>query len=290
MKFEKVNKKPKEVVTSSDVSDSEEYRIEKDSDTTSNKNCNISNLSDVLTKNNLKEKDEDISNSNDDKETSTTKSSGIQISNDVSASEDSNDTNVNKNNVTNSNGKEETNDAKPSKVRIRNDISGSEDSDDDTNMYENKGNKDIEDINILEKINEKIGPVKLSNKQFIKEKFLVGMPEDFYQFWEYCKKIKPTNPLNALQDIGLKLVGPFDVVAGRFDNINKSNEEYLLHWRYYHDPPEFQTVLKGDDKTGYHIGYFRDCPDEPPIFLANSSVKRDGVLHQMGPNIFAAVK
>lgn len=289
MKFEKVNKKPKEVVTSSDVSDSEEYRIEKDSDTTSNKNCNISNLSDVLTKNNLKEKDEDISNSNDDKETSTTKSSGIQISNDVSASEDSDDTNVNKNNVTNSNGEEESNVAKPSKVRIRN-ISGSEDSDDDTNMYENKGNKDIEDINILEKINEKIGPVKLSNKQFIKEKFLVGMPEDFYQFWEYCKKIKPTNPLNALQDIGLKLVGPFDVVAGRFDNINKSNEEYLLHWRYYHDPPEFQTVLKGDDKTGYHIGYFRDCPDEPPIFLANSSVKRDGVLHQMGPNIFAAVK
>lgn len=72
--------------------------------------------------------------------------------------------------------------------------------------------------------------------------------------------------------------------------MSKSDPEYLIHWRYYRDPPEFQTVLKGDDKTGYHIGYFRDSPSEMPVFLCNNQSKKDGVLTAMGENIFAAVK
>lgn len=31
----------------------------------------------------------------------------------------------------------------------------------------------------------------------------------------------------------------------------------MLHWRYYYDPPEFLTVIKGDDEKQFHIGYFR---------------------------------
>lgn len=49
---------------------------------------------------------------------------------------------------------------------------------------------------------------------FIKENFLVEMPSDFFQFWRFCKKISSTNPQDALKDIGLTLVGPFDVLAG----------------------------------------------------------------------------
>lgn len=179
---------------------------------------------------------------------------------------------------------------KPSTVQVTNDVSASNDSSGDTNIEENKKIKDLEDKSLLEKDKESRSSDKLNYKQFIKEKFLVDMPEDFYQFWNYCKKIKTHDPLNALKEIGLKLVGPFDVLAGKFDNIDKSDEEYLLHWRYYHDPPELQTVLKGDDKTGFHMGYFRDCPDELPIFLVSNCAKKDGVLYQMGPNIFAAVK
>lgn len=131
---------------------------------------------------------------------------------------------------------------------------------------------------------------KLDKKAFIKEKFLVEMPEDFYAFWELCKILSPTEPLKAFAEVDLVLVGPFDVLAEKFVGAeNKSPEEYLIHWRYYYDPPEFQTVLKADDKHGYHIGYFRDSPKELPVFLASNCAEVDGVIKLMGDNIFAAV-
>lgn len=52
-------------------------------------------------------------------------------------------------------------------------------------------------------------------KDFIKEHFLVNMPTNFYNFWNFCKKLKSSNPLEALKDVGLHLVGPFDVLAGK---------------------------------------------------------------------------
>ena len=68
-----------------------------------------------------------------------------------------------------------------------------------------------------------------------------------------------SSSVGALSDsLGLKLVGPYDILSGSFDDISESDiTSYHLHWRYYYDPPEFLTVLKGDDKTGYHVGYYR---------------------------------
>lgn len=128
-------------------------------------------------------------------------------------------------------------------------------------------------------------------KQFIKDKFLVEMPDDFYRFYDFCKTLNPQNPLQAFSNFDLLLVGPYDVLADKFVSAKeKSAEEYLIHWRYYYDPPEFQTVLKGDDKRGYHIGYFRDSPDEKPVCLAKNCAEIDGVIEVMGNNIFAAVQ
>ena len=31
-------------------------------------------------------------------------------------------------------------------------------------------------------------------REKVKRKFLVDMPEDFYQFWEFCKSIDPSHP------------------------------------------------------------------------------------------------
>ena len=60
----------------------------------------------------------------------------------------------------------------------------------------------------------------------------------------------------ALQStVGLELVGPYHVLAGRLKGVpwNKC----VLHYRYFYDPPEFLTVLKGEAESGLHIGYFR---------------------------------
>ena len=46
-------------------------------------------------------------------------------------------------------------------------------------------------------IDSKITEPKLSSVEFnnlIQKIFLVKMPNDFFQFWEFCKKISPNNP------------------------------------------------------------------------------------------------
>jgi len=47
-------------------------------------------------------------------------------------------------------------------------------------------------------------------------------------------------------------------LSGLFEDIDEADiTSYHLHWRYYYDPPEFLTVIKGDDKSGFHLGYYR---------------------------------
>jgi hypothetical protein len=47
-----------------------------------------------------------------------------------------------------------------------------------------------------------------------------------------------------LLSVGLKLVGPYDVLAGHMNGFNANDvEKTVLHWRYYYDPPEFQVCV-----------------------------------------------
>lgn len=64
--------------------------------------------------------------------------------------------------------------------------------------------------------------------------------------------------LEALKDtLNFELVGPYDVFTGKLINCDESNiMSYHLYWRYYYDPPEFQTILRSCD-SNFHIGYFR---------------------------------
>lgn len=83
-------------------------------------------------------------------------------------------------------------------------------------FIESKGDiPKIISTNIAKKINPSL-EIDEEWVKFIKEKFLVTMPEDFYQFWNFCKKIKPANTLEALREVGLYLIGPFDVLAGKY--------------------------------------------------------------------------
>lgn len=122
----------------------------------------------------------------------------------------------------------------------------------------------------------------------MKDLYSLEMPEDLYHFWDFCKELCPDNPCGALIDtLGLQLVGPFDILAGAHKNI-KTKPNLHLHWRYFYDPPEFQTIIINNGSK-LHFGFYRDTPDSLPSFVGESDSNKGCSITQMGDNVFAAV-
>ncbi|XP_035920027.1 histone PARylation factor 1-like isoform X1 [Anopheles stephensi] len=126
-------------------------------------------------------------------------------------------------------------------------------------------------------------------RKFIKHKFLVEMAPCFDSLWEFCTAQGAkanTKPEDVFLPFGLLLVGPYDALAGKFKDV-KIHEpgDYLRHWRFYFDPPEFQTVFiqKG---TGMHYGYWRDSPDDVDGLVACNDVKKGCEFKIVGENLF----
>ncbi|EDL28640.1 mCG14817, isoform CRA_d, partial [Mus musculus] len=122
--------------------------------------------------------------------------------------------------------------------------------------------------------------------------YKLSLPEDFYHFWKFCEELDPEKPADALAtSLGLRLVGPYDILAGKHKMKKKpTGLNCNLHWRFYYDPPEFQTIIIGDNKTQYHMGYFRDSPDELPVYVGTNEAKKNCIIIQNGDNVFAAIK
>uniref|UniRef100_A0A286XH90 Histone PARylation factor 1 n=1 Tax=Cavia porcellus TaxID=10141 RepID=A0A286XH90_CAVPO len=126
----------------------------------------------------------------------------------------------------------------------------------------------------------------------VENHYKLSLPEDFYHFWKFCEELDPEKPADALfTSLGLHLVGPYDILAGKHKMKKISiGLNFNLHWRFYYDLPEFQTIIVGDNKTQYHMGYFRDSPDELPIYIGTNEAKKNCIIVQTGDNVFAAVK
>lgn len=80
--------------------------------------------------------------------------------------------------------------------------------------------------------------------KFIREHFLVKMPDDFYHFWVWVSETAgdKCKPEEYFSEFNLELVGPFDVLSGKFNEIPQFEPaDYLRHYRFYYDPPEFQV-------------------------------------------------
>jgi hypothetical protein len=112
-------------------------------------------------------------------------------------------------------------------------------------------------------------------------------PDDFFHFWEFVNRLQPLEPLSALHDLSIQLVGPFEVLAGRFDQRTPSLS-LLLHWRYYLDPPEFFTVLVGGESL--HWGYYLDDPTTANGCVASYYTHETFEMSMDGDTLFQAVR
>ncbi|KAG8453835.1 hypothetical protein GDO86_000458 [Hymenochirus boettgeri] len=139
-----------------------------------------------------------------------------------------------------------------------------------------------------------LGQSSISNdfREEVKSMYNLTMPEDFYHFWGFCAEMNPNSPSDALKSsLGLQLVGPYDILCGKHKCTKKETEiNYHLHWRFFYDPPEFQTILVEDSKTQFHLGYFRDSPEELPVFVGSNEAAKGCLINQLGDNVFSAVK
>jgi hypothetical protein len=101
----------------------------------------------------------------------------------------------------------------------------------------------------------------------VKRLYGVDLPEEILAVWDLASSLSPDDPASAFADdlLGLSLVGPFDVLAGR--TAVKPGLDFRLHWRFRLDPPELLTVMSGNE-DGLHFGYWLDDPAAGPSCVA----------------------
>ncbi|XP_045533924.1 histone PARylation factor 1-like [Papilio machaon] len=127
---------------------------------------------------------------------------------------------------------------------------------------------------------------KSEDNKLYKELFLVEMPSDFFQFYKCLSDEQSVD--KTLASVNLQLIGPYDLLLGKLPMLD-DKELYLVHWRFFYDPPEFQAVLKKKGKSEFHIGYYRDDPDSKPEFVASNDSAKDCLIQPLADNIFGAV-
>ncbi|XP_053969593.1 histone PARylation factor 1-like [Anastrepha ludens] len=134
----------------------------------------------------------------------------------------------------------------------------------------------------------------LRSNEFIRHKFLVEMPLDFYAFWKFACSLKSGGTGEEVlqyfeKQFQLQLVGAFEFLAGRFHKATiREPGDYLRHWRFFYDPPEFQTIFVRRD-TGIHYGYWRDSPQEhDSLLLARNDAAKGCKFEFIAGNTFDA--
>ena len=134
-----------------------------------------------------------------------------------------------------------------------------------------------------------MSPSLLKRRDQLRSLYGFDFPNDLFHFWEFANRLKPLDPVGAFwESLEIRLVGPFEVLSGRFDG-RSPRLSPLLHWRYYLDPPEFFTVLSGaTDKL--HWGYYLDNPGESVGCVASYYGNDVFELAADGDDLFAAVR
>jgi hypothetical protein len=134
-----------------------------------------------------------------------------------------------------------------------------------------------------------VNPHLANRGEQLRKVYGFDFPDDLYRFWEFVNRLHPLEPLRALAEVcHIELVGPFEVLAGRFDS-HTTRFSQLLHWRYANDPPEFFTVLVGD-MDGLHWGHYLDDPATKSGCVASYSIQDAFELLTDGDTLFEALR
>lgn len=122
----------------------------------------------------------------------------------------------------------------------------------------------------------------------IQRGFHLRFPDEYFWFYEFCCSVHPNDPLRALEKAtDFRLVGPFELLRTGAPSPTEPGE-FALCYRYFHDPPEFVTLLKGPDHL--HVGCWRDSPNEFPSAIILSNPTERGQLELIAPDLFSSVK
>ncbi len=107
-----------------------------------------------------------------------------------------------------------------------------------------------------------------------------AFPDDLFTVWEIACAVDRNHPLDAFLDIGVRLEGPFRVLAGA--KVPEDRD------RWASDPPELFTVATGDT-DGLHWGYVVHEPGKSEPICAHF-FSRDGYPIVLGTTLFDALR
>ncbi|KAL3660740.1 hypothetical protein V7S43_014143 [Phytophthora oleae] len=124
---------------------------------------------------------------------------------------------------------------------------------------------------------------------FLSSTLFLQPPEDLYSVFSVASEIRPESPCDAFVDtLGLRLTGPFDVLARCKVTVNKP---LYLHGRFFFDPPEVATVMVDTDSdVGRHWGYFRDAPGQVPEYVVCAESSQECKFDIAGGSLFQVLE
>lgn len=105
---------------------------------------------------------------------------------------------------------------------------------------------------------------ELARSAQLEELYGFRFPTELFTFWRWHEGLSEAQRRAFGEVMGMRLVGPFDVLGGKFDDVDLAYPT-SLHWRFQHDPPEFVTIISGDS-DGLHWGlWFDDHAELAPV-------------------------
>ncbi|MEZ4337488.1 MAG: DUF2228 domain-containing protein [Sandaracinaceae bacterium] len=119
------------------------------------------------------------------------------------------------------------------------------------------------------------------------ERYGVVFPREVLALWELARGLRPDRPRVAFEALGgLRLVGPFDVLAGDLDAASPA--PLLTHCRFEVDPFEVFTIAIGGS-DGEHYGYVFDDPRAGASGVSRCFARDDARTHFAALTLFDAI-